>query len=110
MERKEQVARIGKAFEELVKTIADTANDIKGSIVTKVRSITELKTQINQEYETLIDISVIADNAVEELADFVEDMDSTTEVVAKVLNTLGEVPNSIEVVDEDFEEDEEVAQ
>ena len=103
MERKEQVAKIGKAFDELVNAIAETTNEIKTSIATKVSTIAELKHLINDEFETLMDIANIADNAVIDFTDLVVDIDKTTSVVDEVLASLDEVPTSIEVVEEDTE-------
>ena len=105
--REEQVTKIGKAFEELVSAIQETANDIKISISTKVSSIAEIKAQINDEFEALVDIANIADNAVTDLTTMVSDIDFTTETVDEILSLLDEVPTSLKVVDEDTEVEEE---
>lgn len=104
MERKELVAGIKNAFNEVTKAVVSAMNELRTSMNDKVAVIAKAKRELAEDNETLTDISVAVEDFVEDMTAIGADMEEVTSAVDDILYDLDNVPNELETCLEKREE------
>ena len=118
MERKELVAGIKNALDEVVKATVSAMNELRMSMNERIAIIAKEKRGLAEDNETLTDISVAVSDFIEDMTDVAVDMENVTAVVDDILCDLDGIPDEIvvgdedelDLTDEDFDELAEVAE
>lgn len=96
MERKELVAGIKNALEEVTKTVVSAMNELRMSMNKRISIIAREKYKLAEDNETLTDISVVVDDFVEDMSAIGADLEEVTNAVGDILYDLDNIPNEIE--------------
>ena len=96
MKRKELVAGIKNALEEVTKTVVSAMNELRISMNERISIIAKEKYKLAKDNETLTDISVVVDDFVEDMTAISTDLEEVTKAVDDILYDLDNIPNELE--------------